>query len=126
MPKLSAMKKRSPFLTSILLTLLISTACHFHNGHKRTVRVNNDNTTLKIEYCGEVFFNEDETAIEEISPDGYVKYKRNGKRFIAESDEDGNISYKLYNGDRYVNYTDDNAKEFIADAVREIAAHYNR
>ncbi len=120
------MKKRNPFLTAILLTLLISTACHFHHGNRRTVRVNNGNTSLKIEYCGEVFFNADETAIEEISPDGYVKYKRNGRRFIAESDEDGNISYKLYNGNNYLNYNDDNAKEFITDAVKEIAEHCKR
>ena len=120
------MKKRNPFITIILLLLLLSTACHYNNYRTRTVRVSNDNMSLKIEYCGEVIFNEDETAIEEIEPKGYVKYKKNDRRFVAESDDEGNITCKIYDGNRRLNYNDDNSKEFIVTAIREIARHYDR
>jgi len=121
--KLLAMKKRNPFITVMLFVLLLSTACHFNNYRTRTVRVNNDNTSLKIEYCGDIVFNQDETAIQEIEPEGYVKYRRDDKRFIAESDEDGNITYRLYNGKKRLKFDDDNAKDFIANAIKEIAEH---
>ena len=120
------MKKRNSFVTALLLLIIISMACNYQNQRTRTVKINNEDISVKIEYCGDIIFNDDETAIEEISPDGYVKYKKNGKRFIAESDEDGNISYKLYDGNMDLNYHDAEAREFIERTVREIAEHYDR
>lgn len=120
------MKKNSPFLTPLLFILLFSTACHFNSYRTRTVKVNDESVQLKIEYCGEITFSDDETAIEAIEPEGYVKYRRNDLRFIAESDEDGNITYKVYDNGRRLNHNDDNARALMADAVREIATHYDR
>jgi hypothetical protein len=97
------MKKRNLFLTPLLLLQLLSTACHYNNYRTRTVKVNNESVKLKIEYCGEIIFSDDETAIEAIEPDGYVKYRRNDQRFIAESDADGNITYKVYVGSNFKN-----------------------
>ena len=120
------MKKRNPFLTALLLLLLISTACHFHHHRKRTVRVSNDNSSLKIEYCGEVIFNDNETAIEDISPDGYVKYRKGDKCFVAKSNEEGNISYRVSDDDMQLDCNDADTREFITRAIREIASHYDR
>jgi hypothetical protein len=119
------MKKNNMLAAALVFLLITITACHY--GYRtRTVRVSNDNTSLKIEYCGHVDFNEDETGIISLDPEGYVKYRNNNKRFIAVCDEDGNITYKIYDGGRRLNYNDGEAQNIMASAVKEIAEHYNR
>ena len=118
------MKKRHPLLYVILLTILLSTACNLGRG--RIVRINNVSESLKIEYNGEIFFNADGTAIDEISPGGYVKYQRNNKEFIAKPIDSGNVTYKLYFGDRRLDLKDSAAKEFFKSAMEEIVDHYER
>lgn len=119
------MKKRNSILLLILAVFIFS-ACHHHGYRTRTVRVNNDNQSLKIEYCGNVSFNDDETAIETLSPDGYIKYKSNNNRIVVECDEDGDIECRVYEGNRRLNTEDEEAKEILRAAVRDIAAHDNR
>jgi hypothetical protein len=119
------MKKRHPLLFVILLTVLLSVACNLGSG-RRTVRINDGNESLKIEYKGEIFFNAEGTAIDEISPGGYVKYQRNDKKFIAERIDTGNITYKLYLDDRLLDLKDSASKEFFKSAMEEIIDHYGR
>ncbi len=124
--KFTAMKKTNS-LAAVLVLLLISTAaCYHHNYRTRTVRMNDGNRSLKIEYCGEIDFTTDERGIEAIEPEGYVIYRDNSKRFIAESDEDGDITYKIYEGGKRLHNNDDGAREIMASAVKEIAEHYDR
>ena len=105
------------------MLVLISTACHF-GQRTRTVRISNDHSTLKIEYCGEIIFNDSGTAIKAISPDGYVRYKKDDKKFFAESNEEGEISYKLSDGNMSLNYKGAENADFRAAIVKEIARHY--
>jgi hypothetical protein len=119
------MKKKHPLLYVILLTLLLSTACHLGWG-RRTVSVNSGGESLKIEYKGEVFFSADGTAIDEISPGGYVKYRRNNKEFIAKPVDSGNVIYKLYINDHALDLKDSAAKVFFKSAMEEIIDHYER
>ena len=119
------MKKTHPLLYVILLTVLLTVACNLGSG-RRTVRIKNGNESLKIEYNGEVFFNAEGTAIEEISPGGYVKYRRNDKKFTAQSVDSGNVTYELYFGDRRLDLKDSAAKEFFKSAMEEIVDHYER
>jgi hypothetical protein len=123
--KIYFMKKRHPLLFVILLTVLLSVACNLGRG-TRIVSINNGQETLRIEYKGEVYFSADETAIEEISPEGFIKYNRNNKRFIAEPNDSGNAVYKLYAGDRLLNLNDTTTKEFFKAAMSEIVDHYQR
>ena len=118
--------KRNPFAAVLILLLLLSTACHFHGHRIKTVRINTDHTSLKIEYCGKVYFNDGKTAIDYISPGGYVKYKKDDNLFFAESNDEGEITYKLIDGDVQMNYNDNSAKYFIARAVKEIARHCDK
>ena len=120
------MKKTTTLVTVLVLLLLSTVSCYHHGYRTRTVRVNNNDNDLKIEYCGDIDFNDDETAITSIEPEGYVKFRSNSKRFIVESDEDGDITYKIYKNGRRLNYNDDEAREIITAAVREIADHYDR
>ena len=120
------MKKRNPFVTVFLLILLTSAACHYHRYRTKTVKVENGHHSLKIEYCGDVYFNETETAIEEMAPDGYIKYKKDDNRFLVECNKSGEISYRLSSEGIRLNANADGAKEFIARVVKEIAYHYDR
>jgi hypothetical protein len=119
------MKKRHPLLFVILLAVLFSVACNLGSA-SRTVRINNSNESLKIEYKGEIFFNTEGTVIDEISPGGYVKYKRNDKEFIALPVDSGNVSYKLYFDNHRLDLKDSAAKEFFKSAMEEIVEHYER
>lgn len=117
------MKKKSPFFILFLLLLLGGMACRFH-GRTRTVNVNSNGETLKIEYCGHIDFNEDGTAVADIAPFGYIKYKHNNTRIYIESDEDGTLRYKVYNGGRRIHINDPEAQEILNSAVKEMEEHY--
>lgn len=118
------MKSNKIFFLATLLLLLILTACH-HHRRIRAVEVNNENSSLKIEYCGEILFNESETAIEEISPGGFVKYRKDGKRLIAKCRAGGEVYYSISDDDIPEENYDDGTRDFIVSAVKEIALHYN-
>jgi hypothetical protein len=120
------MKNRNRIVAAVLILLVvIATGCHLRHNRVRTVKVRNDHSSLKIQYSGKVVFNEDGTAIEHLSPNGFVKYKKDDQIFAVNRDGNGGLSYKLYDGTRYLNYDDDDyAKEFAAKAIKEIAEHY--
>ncbi|MGG9963909.1 hypothetical protein [Ferruginibacter sp. SUN106] len=119
------MKKRHPLLFVNLLVLLLSVACNL-GTQTRTISTSDGTASLKIEYRGEVFFNAEETAIDEISPGGHVKYKLNDNQLTAEPDDSGIVSYKLYFGERRMDLNDTAAKEFFKTAMNDIADHYQR
>jgi hypothetical protein len=123
--KTCAMKKRHPLLFVNLLVLLLSVACNLGTPTK-TISTSDGTASLKIEYRGEVFFNDDETGIDGISPRGYVKYKRNNNEFIAEPNDSGTVDYKIYFDDRRLDLNDTAAKEFFKTAMNDIADHYQR
>jgi hypothetical protein len=117
------MKKKNPVFVILLIVITTTMACNFH-GHTRTVRVNNGSETLKIEYSGEISFNEDGTAINGISPDGYIRYRCNGQRVYIESDEDGALRYKVYSNGQRLNRNDAETEQVLSKAVKKIEEHY--
>lgn len=119
------MKKKNPFLVLFLLVVLGTIACNFHD-HTKTVKVSDGETTLKIEYCGDVVFNEDGTAVDEISPDGYIHYKCNGQKVYIESDENGTLQYKIYDNGERLHKSDAAATQILSDAVKKMEEHYYR
>jgi len=119
------MKNRNNIIAALLLILVVvATGCHRRHHRVRTVKVNNNHSSLKIQYAGKVIFNEDETAIAHLSPNGFIKYRKDGQLFSVKRNGNGELSYKLYNGTRYLNLNDEAAKDFTARAVKEIAEHY--
>lgn len=94
------------------------TACRFGKRHT-TIIENNNGSVVRIEYVGQAYFNTEETAIKSISPNGYVKYSRNGKELVAESDGQGRITYEL-NDDGKRSMLDDDDKAFLAQAVKDM------
>ena len=120
------MKKKNPFFVLFMLIMLGTVACNFHGHRTKTVKVNNQNNHIKIEYCGAVTFSDDGTTIEDIASDGYINYNNNGQRVYAESDDDGVIRYKLYDGGRRIRISDPEAHEFLSNAVQVMEEYYNR
>ncbi|NHA05042.1 hypothetical protein G7092_14630 [Mucilaginibacter sp. HC2] len=101
--------------------LLSVTACRFGKRHT-TIMENGNGTTVKIEYVGQTFFTADGTGIQSISPNGYVKYSRDGKQLIAESDHYGKITYEVNDGGKQT-MLNDGDKEFLAQAVKDMIKH---
>jgi deoxyribose-phosphate aldolase len=66
---------------------------------------------------GEISFNEDETAISSISQDGYLKYKKNGKKLVATADANGHLLYEINDGDRKSTLNDDE-RAFLTEAIK--------
>jgi hypothetical protein len=108
------MEKLRIAITVMGMTILA--ACGFGRKHT-TIVENSNNHHLRIEYAGQVAFNDAGTDIRSISPDGYVEYQNDDKKLNAKNNGHGGISYELYEGYNKVNL-DDNGRRFIAEAVK--------
>jgi hypothetical protein len=105
--------------------LALAFGCHMNQRH--TVIAENDgHKSTRIEYGGRAFFNYDSTAIAKITPNGFVKYKKDDQAFVAESDNNGRITYRINDGEiqTQLNAQD---KIFLAQAVKDMIkhGHYN-
>src|ERR1700754_3448850 len=78
-------------IVAAIALIASATACRFGKQHT-TIMENGNGVMVKIEYVGQTYFNDEGTAIRSISPNGSVKYKRDGKELIAESDRYGKIT----------------------------------
>jgi hypothetical protein len=112
--------KKLQLITAIGILLSV-TACRFGKRHT-TIMENGNGTTVKIEYVGQTYFTPDGTGIKSISPNGYVKYSRDDKQLIAESDYNGKITYELNDGGKQT-MLNDGDKEFLAQAVKDMIKH---
>ena len=97
--------------------MLFLAACTFGHHHHTTVVEKSNNHYLRIEYSGDISFNDAGTAIQSISRNGYVEYQNDDKKLEAKNDGHGGISYELYEGYEKLPL-DNSGKEFIANAVR--------
>ena len=61
--------------------------------------ISSDNFYEEIKYAGKIDFNDDETSIKSISPNGYLDFRKNEERLIAKSTKQGSINYELTEGD---------------------------
>jgi hypothetical protein len=82
-----------------------------------SIIINDDNSSLEIKYTGDISFTDDETAIKAMSPDGYLKFKKNGKKIIVTAKGNGQIMYEINDGDKKSALNDDE-KAFLAKAIR--------
>ena len=112
--------KKLQFIALIAL-VASATACRFGQRHT-TIMENGNGVMVKIEYVGQTYFNDEGTAIRSISPNGYVKYKRDNQELIAESDRNGKITYELNDGGKQT-ILNQGDKEFLAQAVKDMIKH---
>lgn len=111
--------KKTQFISLVIGIIVMSASCH----HGNTIINNNGSVYVEINYEGEITFNDDETSIQSITPDGFLKYRRNDKRLFAQSNYHGEISYELYEGGKKLNINDDYGKKFLANAIKELIAN---
>jgi hypothetical protein len=90
-------------------------------GNEQRVVIRDNETSLDIRYSGDIVFNDEETAIERMSANAYLDYRKNGRRLFATSSSNGNVVYEFSNDDRPVN-GDDNGKRFLVEAIHEMIA----
>lgn len=110
--------KKLHIIIAALGLITMATACRFGKRHT-TIVENNNGLTVRIEYAGQTYFNAEGTAIKSISPNGYVKYSRDGKELVAESDGQGRITYELNDGGKR-SMLDDDGRCFLAQAVKDM------
>jgi hypothetical protein len=103
-------------ITVVVIGMALLAACSFGRRHT-TIVENTNGYHLRIEYSGQIAFNDDGTAIRSISPDGYMEYQNNDKKLEAKNNGHGGVSYELYDGYNKINM-DDNGRKFIAEAVK--------
>jgi hypothetical protein len=109
------MKKLNGIIAG-LCVLLTMAACK--NG--TSIVHSSGDDYMEINYTGQIKFTEDETAIESITPDGFLKYRNNNKRLAAKSNYHGVIDYKLYKANEQIDANSAEGKQFLAQAIREI------
>ncbi|MEO5997975.1 MAG: hypothetical protein ABIN89_14610 [Chitinophagaceae bacterium] len=121
-------------LTITLVITLLVTACNPFSGRRHSLMsfsssdkeqkivVNSDNLSLEIIYSGEMEFNDDETAIKKMSPGGYLEYRKNGAKLLAETDSRGEIYYEFYNDGLPLD-RDINGRKFLVLAIQDMIAY---
>jgi hypothetical protein len=104
----------------VFVRLYLGWTGHWKNdGNDGTMTFGNGNDNFEIKWSGKVRLNDDETAIESITPGGYLKFSHNDEKMIAESNLQGDIRYSLYDGRQQL-AMDEKGKKFLAGAVHTI------
>jgi hypothetical protein len=83
--------------------------------------IRSDNFYEEIKYSGKFQLSDDETAFKSISPGGYFKFRKNEERVQAESNLQGTIEYRIYDGKNNIG-TDERGKKLIAESIHEMIA----
>jgi hypothetical protein len=109
-------------ITVVAIGLLaLAFGCRMNQRHT-VIAENNGHENTRIEYGGRTYFNYDSTAIAKITPNGFVKYKKNDQVLIAESDNSGRITYRINGGEKQTQINADD-KVFLAQAVKDMIRH---
>ncbi len=124
---LYSMKKRS-LATALCICFLLFLSCRHRQSPTKpllpvtTISVDDGRLSTKIKYCGDIKFTGDSTAIESISPRGYLIYHKNDKKLFAESNEHGQITLEMLDGDNSL-VLNETGKQFLAETIKEMIAH---
>src|ERR1700733_3728809 len=87
-----------------------------HDANGGTMTISNGDDNLDIKWSGKVNLNDDETAIQSITPGGFLKYKHNDEKLVAESNLQGDISYTMYDGQHDLTLNEE-GKKFLAKTI---------
>jgi hypothetical protein len=99
-----------------LCIVILMTSCHRRGT--LTIVVRNGDYRMEIVRRGSVQFTADTTAINTLSPNGYLSFSKNGKSLKAEYDEKEGVYMEIYENDKLL--PPGEGKEFLAEAVKEM------
>jgi hypothetical protein len=100
----------------VLCIVILMTSCHRRGT--LTIVVRNSDYRMEIVRRGSVQFTADTTAINTLSPNGYLSFSKNGKSLKAEYDEKEGVYMEIYENDKLL--PPGEGKEFLAEAVKEM------
>jgi len=114
------------FLVALCLVLLRAyfsfTSHGQHNDNNNgTMTVSMGDYYEQVKWSGKIVLSEDESAIASISPGGYLKFRENDAKLVAESNLQGEIAYTLYDGDATLSLYD-SGKHFISACIKKMIA----
>ena len=116
------MKPYLLFVLLLLIAILLTTNIGCHGGrHTVIVTKSNDTDYLRIEYSGTILFNDNNTDLHDISPDGYFKCKDNNDKVLIETDRSGHLAYQFNRQDAEAKLTSATGKRLLLKAIQEIA-----
>ncbi|MDP4213819.1 MAG: hypothetical protein Q8926_14460 [Bacteroidota bacterium] len=84
--------------------------------------IKSDNFYQEIKYSGKFRLKDDETGFKSISPGGYFKFRRNDEWVKAESNLQGEIEYRIYDGKNQLTLNDESGRRLMLEAVKEMIA----
>lgn len=99
-----------------ILCLQLLVSCKTGNS----IVVDDGNNRKEINYAGDIVFNDDETDIESISSDGYLRFMSNGRKLIVESNYHGGLTYEMYRNGHRIDKDGAEGKKFLADAINQM------
>jgi hypothetical protein len=104
----------------VFVRLYLGWTGHWGNGgNNGTMTINNEDDDAEIKWSGKVKFTDDETAIASMTPGGYLKFRHNDEKLLAESNLQGDISYELYDGKQRLTL-DEKGQKFLAKSIHEM------
>src|SRR5258708_8155325 len=92
---------------------------HGKDGTDGNILMTGDNLYEKVSWSGRIEFNDAETDVESISPGGCLKFEKNEKKVLIESDKHGKLSYEISVGGRDLP-KDEDGKKLVAEAIKEM------
>jgi hypothetical protein len=105
---------------SLIILILASASCRYRGN---TIINSSNGETIEIHYNGEIHFNDSETAIQSISPYGFIKYRKNEHEFEAQSNAKGQIEYKFYNDGKEISLDELDRQRFLAMAIQDLISY---
>jgi hypothetical protein len=114
------------FLVALCLVMLQAyVAIGRHGKHSDdndgTMTISSGDYYEQIKWSGKIELSEDENSIAHIPPGGYLKFRENDARMMAESNLKGEITYQLYDGQNNL-ALNDSGKHFISTSIKKMIA----
>ncbi|RDI11197.1 hypothetical protein [Flavobacterium sp. AG291] len=119
-------------ITTTLLVLLMIVSCNSNDSNvkysysynsdgviKREMTVKNNKNDIDIEMKGNATFNDDETAITQLTPGGSINYRNKDTKLTAASSKEG-IKISIEKNNSKISATSDTGKEIIKEAITHI------
>jgi hypothetical protein len=107
------------FWAIALIIMGFGGACHRGLNH---IYETTDDGETEVAYNGEIRFNDPETAIERISPGGYLRFRHGDEVLEAGADDRGVVRYDLFEKGQKVDSASEQGRAQLARDIRKMIA----
>ncbi|GAB3915188.1 hypothetical protein [Mucilaginibacter boryungensis] len=110
------MKKLQILFLALSLSL-IAASCNW--GRHNTISIHDGQNSIRVEYTGRIGFAEDNKAVVDMSPNGYLKFRKNDEELNVERNKAGQIMYEV-NDERANPVLNEDGQRLLAEAIKMI------